>query len=384
MKNLSVLGSTGSIGTNTLNIIKMFPDRFRAVALTAKTNIKILAEQILIFKPDLVAVFDKKGADELKKILPANRNLEILIGQDGYEAAASFYKTDMVIGAMMGAAGLNPVLAAIESGKDIALANKETLVMAGKIVMARAREKKVNIFPVDSEHSAIFQCLQGQRRKDVDKILITASGGPFFKKPASEFKNIKPEHALKHPNWAMGRKITIDSATLMNKGLELIEAKWLFDMPPEKIEIIVHPQSIVHSMVAYKDGSVIAQMGIPDMKEAIAYAISYPERLSIGQPLPDFPAIFNLEFYEPDYEKFKCLSLAFSALKSGGTMPAVMNAANEVAVDAFLNNKISFIAIPEIIHNIMKEHQVIRDPDLTHILDADKWARNIAAEYISG
>ncbi len=382
MKNLSILGSTGSIGTNALNIIKMFPDRFRAVALTAKTNIKLLSEQILIFNPSLVAVFGQKQADELKKILPERAKPEILTGKEGYRAAASYEKADMVIGAMMGAAGLEPVLSAIDSGMDIALANKETLVMAGEIVMGLARKKNVNIFPVDSEHSAIFQCLQGQRREDADKILLTASGGPFFKKPAEEFKNIKPGHALKHPNWAMGKKITIDSATLMNKGLELIEARWLFDMPPEKIEIIVHPQSIVHSMVAYKDGSVIAQMGVPDMKQAIAYAITYPERLPIEQPIPDFPAIGNLTFYEPDYEKFKCLKLAFQALESGGTMPAVMNAANEVAVDAFLNNRISFIAIPEIIHNIMGKHEIKKNPDLEHILDADKWARNMAAEYI--
>ncbi|OQX28311.1 MAG: 1-deoxy-D-xylulose-5-phosphate reductoisomerase [Desulfobacteraceae bacterium IS3] len=375
MKYLSILGSTGSIGRNTLKIVQMFPEHFAVKALAAKSNVSLLAEQIQQFSPEIVAVYDAARAVELRKLLPPDADVDILYGEDGYRAAATYLSVDMVVAAIVGAAGLIPTLAAINAGKDIALANKETLVMAGEIVMRQAAEKGVKILPVDSEHSAIFQSLSGQRRADADKILLTASGGPFLNKPKNEFSEIKPEHALKHPTWQMGKKISIDSATLMNKGLEVIEAKWLFDISQEKIEVLVHPQSIVHSMVSYRDGSVIAQLGVPDMKGAIAYALSWPERLDLKQPVPDFANIGSLTFQKPDMEKFPCLALAFKACGIGGTLPAVMNAANEVAVNAFLERRISFNAIAESIRKTMDMHTVIHHPSLSDILEADKWAR---------
>jgi 1-deoxy-D-xylulose-5-phosphate reductoisomerase len=282
----------------------------------------------------------------------------------------------------VGAAGLVPTLAAIEAGKTIALANKETLVMAGDIVIRKAAEKNISILPVDSEHSAIFQCLQGHRKDDVHKILLTASGGPFLDKPLDEFANISIDDALNHPNWKMGKKITIDSATLMNKGLEVIEAKHLFGLGREMIEVVVHPQSIIHSMVAYQDGSIIAQLGVPDMKTAIAYALSYPQRLSLNQPLPDFSGRQTLTFKAPDLEKFPCLKLAFKACEIGGTLPAVLNAANEVAVNAFLDQKLSFVDIAGIIGKTMQDHTRVADPNLSDILNADQWAREEAWRLI--
>lgn len=382
MKNLSILGSTGSIGCNVLKIVEMFPDRFSVKALAAKNNISLLAGQIERFRPEIAVVFDEKLAVELEKSLHALPGVEILYGAKGYKAAAKHDSVDMVVTAMVGSAGLMPTLAAIDSGKNIALANKETLVMAGDIVMKRASEKGVRILPVDSEHSAIFQALKGNRRKDLKKILLTASGGPFLNLPENKFNTIRPKDALKHPTWQMGKKISIDSATLMNKGLEIIEAKHLFNVSHEKIEVVIHPQSIIHSMVSYRDGSVLAQLGIPDMKGAIAYAISYPERLPLKQPIPDFTNIGALTFLQPDMEKFPCLSLAFKACKHGGTLPAVLNAANEAAVNAFLNRKISFTDIPAIIDNIMKQHVVTKNPALTDILKAHKWAENQAKEDI--
>jgi 1-deoxy-D-xylulose-5-phosphate reductoisomerase len=286
--------------------------------------------------------------------------------------------------AMVGSAGLLPTLAAINAGKDIALANKETLVMAGEIVMRRASEKGVRILPVDSEHSAIFQSMAGNRRHDVEKIFLTASGGPFMDKDITEFHAISLDDALKHPNWEMGRKITIDSATMMNKGLEVIEAKYLFDIPEDHIEVVVHPQSIIHSMVGYTDGSVIAQLGVPDMKGAIAYALSWPERLPIRQPLPDFFNISTLTFRKPDPVKFPCLSLAQRACRTGKTLPAVLNAANEIAVYAFLDKKITFTDIPEIIRTVMEAHSVIPAPDLDDIISADQWARETAETFCGG
>jgi len=372
MKYLSILGSTGSIGRNTLSIVKMFPERFAVSALAAKENVALLAEQIGQFSPEIAVVFDEQRAVELKKRLPATSHVEILYGEEGYRTAAT--SGDMAVTAVVGAAGLLPTLAAIDAGKDIALANKETLVMAGEIVMKRAADKGIKILPVDSEHSAIFQCLAGQRREDMDKILLTASGGPFLNCPKQEFAHIKPEDALRHPTWQMGKKITIDSATLMNKGLEVIEAKWLFNVSQDKIEVVVHPQSIIHSMVSYKDGSVIAQLGIPDMKGAIAYALSWPERLPLKQPVPDFETI-GLTFQKPDMDKFPCLKLAFKACEQGGTLPAVLNAANEVAVYSFLNHRISFPDIPAMIEKIMERHTVVTNPSLSDILEADRWAR---------
>ncbi len=382
LKLLSILGSTGSIGCNVLEIVELFPERFAVKALAAASNVALLAKQIERFRPEIAVVLDERKALELKEILPAGTGVEIMYGEDGYRAAATHGSVDMVVVAIVGAAGLMPTLAAIEAGKTIALANKETLVMAGEIVVKRADEKGVKILPVDSEHSAIFQCIAGHRRKDLRKILLTASGGPFLNTPADEFAKIKPEDALDHPTWQMGKKISIDSATLMNKGLEVIEAKYLFGVSHDVIEILIHPQSVVHSMVAYQDGSVIAQLGIPDMKGAIAYAISYPERLPLNQPIPDFVNIGALTFQQPDLEKFPCLTLAFKACETGGTLPAVLNAANEAAVQAFLKQRISFVKIPEVISKTMEKHSVVANPTLFDIIEADKWARETAGELI--
>ncbi len=375
MKSLALLGSTGSIGTNTLHIVRQFPDQYQIKALTAKNSLQLLAEQIQTFGPEMVAVYDEKASKELRSLLPPSNNVKIMHGNEGYCAAASWDGADMTVGAMVGAAGLEPVMAAINAGKEIALANKETLVMAGGLVTTAAAEKQIRLLPIDSEHSAIFQCLQGHRRGDLEKVLLTASGGPFLNLPAADFAHITPEQALKHPNWEMGAKITIDSATLMNKGLEVIEAKWLFDVMVRQIDVIVHPQSIIHSMVAFCDGSMLAQMGIPDMQEAIAYALSYPERLPLGQALPNLSDLGQLTFEDPDLERFPCLGLAFDACREGGTMPVVLNAANEVAVGAFLSKKIPFTNIPKIIDAIMSMHNITHDPDLETILDTDAWAR---------
>ncbi len=382
LKLLSILGSTGSIGCNVLKIVEFFPERFAVKALAAANNVALLAKQIERFRPEIAVVLDEKKALELKKILPAGTGVEILYGEDGYRTAAAHGSVDMVVVAIVGAAGLIPTLTAIEAGKTIALANKETLVMAGEIVMKMADEKGVKILPVDSEHSAIFQCLAGHRKKDLSKILLTASGGPFLNRPASEFAKIKPKDALNHPTWQMGEKISIDSATLMNKGLEVIEAKHLFGVSHDIIEVLIHPQSVVHSMVAYRDGAVIAQLGIPDMKGAIAYAMSYPERLPLNQPIPDFVNIGALTFQQPDLEKFPCLALAYKACETGGTLPATLNAANEVAVHAFLKQRISFVKIPEVISNTMERHSVVANPALSDIMEADKWAREMAGKMV--
>lgn len=382
MKKLSILGSTGSIGRNTLEIVKRFPDLFSVQALTAKSNVELLADQILAFDPELAVVFESKDASDLKRRIAGRTRTEVLYGSDGYLSAARIHSADMVVSAMVGAAGLLPTMAAVLAGKDVALANKETLVMAGHIVMEQAEKSSVKILPVDSEHSAIFQCLQGHRKDDLDQILLTASGGPFLSRPGDTFNEIRAEDALKHPTWQMGSKITIDSATLMNKGLEVIEAKWLFDVSLDDIHIVVHPQSIIHSMVAFRDGSILAQAGVPDMKGAIAYALSYPERLPLQQPLPDFASIGSLTFHEPDTGKFPCLFLAYEACSVGGTLPAVLNAANEVAVNAFIIDRIRFTDIPSIIKDTMDAHCITRNPDLYDVLEADRWARQSAREKI--
>ena len=383
MKHLSILGSTGSIGTNVLNIVAMFPQEFDVKALAAGKNVELLARQIEQFHPDVVAVFDEQRAQELKDHLPPGTAVDVMYGDDGYRTAAAHAAADMTVTALVGAAGLQPTLAAIDAGKTIALANKETLVMAGDHVMKAAAAKGVAILPIDSEHSAIFQCLQGQRQEDVDKILLTASGGPFLNKPKAEFKDITIEDALNHPNWQMGRKITIDSATLMNKGLEVLEARCLFGVSHQMIEVVIHPQSVIHSMVAYKDGSVIAQLGIPDMKGAIAYALSYPQRLPLQQPLPQFNAHQTLTFQEPDLKKFPCLAMAFEACEAGGTLPSVLNAANEVAVHAFLDRQIGFVDIVTVIRQTIDRHPGISDPELSEIMAADQWARKHAAQEIA-
>jgi 1-deoxy-D-xylulose-5-phosphate reductoisomerase len=375
MKQLAILGSTGSIGCNTLKIVEMFPNKFRIKVLAAKNNFELLAEQIERFNPELAVVFDDQHAVRLRKRLKDNKAVEILYGREGYLTAASFESVDMVVSAMVGAAGLLPTIAAIEAGKAIALANKEALVMAGEIIMEKAMTNGAKIFPVDSEHSAIFQCLHGNDIKDLHKIILTGSGGPFLRKPVDEFDKIELADALNHPTWQMGKKISIDSATLMNKGLEVIEAKHLFNVNINDIEVVIHPQSVVHSMVSYKDGAVMAQLGVPDMKGAISYALSYPERLDIKMPSPDLTNIGSLTFEKPDLTKFPCLGLAYSACRRGGTMTSVLNAANEEAVYAFLDKRIPFVKIAGIIENAMSRHKVVENPLLDDILEADKWAR---------
>ena len=382
MKNLSILGSTGSIGCNALKIVEMFPDRFSVKALAAKNNTTLLASQVERFSPEIVVVFDETRALELKSMLPSETSVEIIYGENGYRAAATLDSVEMVVSAVVGAAGLMPTLAAIEAGKNVALANKETLVMAGEIVVNRAALNSVKILPIDSEHSAIFQCIAGNRRQDLVEILLTASGGPFLNRQENEFEKIKPQDALNHPTWRMGKKVSVDSATLMNKGLEVMEAKCLFGVPHDMIKVLIHPQSVIHSMVSFKDGAVMAQMGIPDMKGAIAYALSYPERLALKQPSPDFTRIGALTFEKPDLEKFPCLDLAYRACEIGETLPAVLNAANEVAVRAFLKRRVPFVKIPEVIRETMERHNVVPDPALDDILEADRWAREQAQDLI--
>lgn len=382
MKKLAVLGSTGSIGRSALDIVRMYPDRFDIKVLSGANNTELLALQIEEFRPEFVAVLNREKALDLEKRLKGPHYPEIAFGQEGYEAAAARASADMVLLSMVGAAGLKPALAAIEAGKQIALANKETLVMAGDIIMEKAREKGVEILPVDSEHSAILQCLKGSRRRDFKRIFLTASGGPFRNLPLEKFSNIRLEDALNHPTWEMGAKITIDSATLMNKGLEVIEAVQLFGISHDEIEVLVHPQSIVHSMVGFKDGAVMAQMGVPDMKEAIAYAFSLPARLDLKTEFPDFPGLGALTFEAPDTERFPSLKFAFEACRKKGTLPAVMNAANEVAVQAFLNKKIGFPGIFKIISATMEDHAWIDKPDLSGIIEADYWAREKANSLI--
>jgi 1-deoxy-D-xylulose-5-phosphate reductoisomerase len=384
MKHLSILGSTGSIGCNTLEIVERFPERFTVKALAAKSNTALLANQIQRFAPDIAVVIDDTHAIELKKWLPSRTPVDIMVGEEGYRAAATCNAADIVVSAMVGAAGLIPTLDAIEAGKDIALANKETLAIAGEIVVEKAKHHGVQILPVDSEHSAIFQCISGNRQQDLDKILLTGSGGPFLNLSENEFHKIKPHDALKHPTWQMGKKISIDSATLMNKGLEVIEARWLFDVSLNMIEVVVHPQSIIHSMVSFKDGSIIAQLGIPDMKGAIAYALTCPERLVLNQPLPDFVNIGALTFKQPDLNKFPCLALAYDACTTGETLPAVLNAANEIAVEAFLTERVPFVAIPNVIKKTMDKHTVATRPTIPDILEADRWARETAEAILSG
>ena len=382
MKRISLLGATGSIGGNVLEVVRKFPERYEIVALAAGTNIDLLADQVKEIQPELISVLDEDRARILRTLLPGKYHDRIVCGTEGNKLVAAFPTADITISAIVGAAGLLPTLAAIDAGKDIGLANKETLVMAGKIVMNRVKAKGIQLLPVDSEHSAIFQALEGGQKKDVRKIILTASGGPFIGKKLAELQQVTKEQALNHPNWEMGRKISIDSATLMNKGLEVIEARWLFDVPAEAIEVVVHPQSIVHSLVEYQDGSVLAQLGIPDMRIPIAYALSYPDRLPLPlQPL-QLSQCANLEFLEPDYLCFPALKLAFEALKRGGVVPAVLNAANEVAVDAFLDSRIRFPEIAETVARTMDIVQQGSEDSLDDILLADSEARVEARKLI--
>jgi 1-deoxy-D-xylulose-5-phosphate reductoisomerase len=375
MKRITILGSTGSIGCSALDIIEKNPERFKVVALSAGGNIVRLKEQIEKFNPRVVALASKDSALELRRFLKAKSRVKIVSGIEGLQEAASFHAADMVISAISGSAGLLPTLAAIEASKDIALANKETMVLAGNIVTQAAVKNSVNIIPVDSEHSAIFQCLAGTKRANIQRIILTASGGPFLNISQNELRKVTVSQTLRHPRWNMGKKITVDSASMMNKGLEIIEAKWLFNVEYEAIDVLVHPQSIVHSMVEFIDGAVLAQMGIPDMKIPIAYALTYPERIVNDLRKLDLVKSGHLEFYKPDIKKFPCLRIARDAGIAGGTAPAVMNAADEVAVDAFLQKKIRFIDLPIVIEKVMNVHQVIGNPALEDILQADIWAR---------
>ena len=376
--NIAILGSTGSIGRSSLEVIGAMPDRFRVTCLTAHRNTEILADQVRRFKPRVVVVTDPARAGDLRAMVDGTT--EVLCGDSALLDIVARPDVDIVISALVGFAGLHPTLRAIEAGKDIALANKETLVVGGELVMAKVREHNVRLLPVDSEHSAILQCLQGEDIHSVNRLILTASGGPFLNTPREEMADITPARALKHPTWTMGAKITIDSATLMNKGLEVIEAQWLFGLPAERIEVIVHPQSIIHSMVEFVDGSVKAQLGIPDMKLPIQYALTYPERPPSAFKRVDFAALGRLTFQDPDTERFPCLALAFRAMREGGTAPAVLNAANEAAVALFLDGKIGFTAIPELIAAAMDALPPSGAVTLDLIDRADRDARAFVAQ----
>lgn len=382
VKRLTILGSTGSIGVNTLDVVSSFPDKFRIIGLTAGTNLKLLKEQIKTFKPRIVSVLTDTLAKELRQCLPRNSKPEIVYGDKGLTLIAGLRKVDMLVSALVGSAGLIPTFTAIKRGIPIALANKEVLVMAGKIMMKEARKHSVKIIPVDSEHSAIFQSLQGHRKRYLKQIILTASGGPFLKYSNKRLKTVTPREALRHPKWKMGKKVTIDSASLMNKGLEVIEAKWLFDVPYQKIKVYIHPQSIVHAMVEYSDGSVIAQLSHPDMRGPISYALSYPERIDTKLPTLNLLEVEKLSFIPPNIKKFPALGLAYRALEDGETMPAVLNAANEVAVNAFLKKKVNFTDIPAIAERTMDLHQSKNINCIEDVLMADRWARQKAGEII--
>ncbi len=381
MKNLTILGSTGSIGVSTLEVVAAHPDKFRVVALTAGANLELLKAQIETFKPDLVSVLTADKARSLSRML-SGRKPQIMHGVEGMIAAATASETTMVVAAIVGAAGLVPTTAAIMAGKDLALANKETLVTAGHLVMEMVREAGVKLYPVDSEHCAVFQSMAGHRNQDIARVILTASGGPFLNWGLEQLAKATVADALNHPNWSMGRKITVDSATMMNKGLEVIEARWLFDIPVERIAVNIHPQSIIHSMVEYVDGSVMAQLGVPDMKGPIAYALTYPARVATGVRPLDLTALSGLTFFNPDTDRFPALKLAYRAANAGESMPAVMNAANEVAVEAFLEGRIGFTAIAESIERVMGLHAPHELGSIEEVLEADRWGRRTAKEVL--
>jgi 1-deoxy-D-xylulose-5-phosphate reductoisomerase len=383
MKRLTILGSTGSIGVNTLDVVRQFPDRFDVIGLSAGLNIKLLKEQILRFKPRIVSVLSREAAGDLQKDL-AGIEVEVVYGVEGLIRVATHPEATQVVSAIVGAVGLIPTLSAIKTGKSIALANKESLVMAGKIVMEEVRKNGVQILPVDSEHSAIFQALLGHRKEDIRRLILTASGGPFHQHSISRLHEVTVKDALNHPHWEMGKKITIDSASLMNKGLEVIEAHWLFDVPVERIVVWIHPQSVVHSMVEYIDGSIIGQMGIADMRIPISYALSFPKRMNLKLPSLDLSQTGPLTFSPPDPEKFPCLRLAYQSIEIGETMPVILNATNEVAVNGFLEGRIKFTDIPILIQRVMEAHEVKTARTIEDILRADQWAREKAKTIIEG
>jgi len=380
-KRIAILGSTGSIGTQALDVIERHNQEFEVEALTAYNNAELLIRQAIKFLPNNVVIVNDKKYNIVKDAL-SNFPIKVFSGESSLSQIVQFSSVDIVLTAMVGYSGLIPTIDAIKAGKQIALANKETLVVAGELISRLAIENKINIYPVDSEHSAIFQCLAGEFHNPIEKIYLTASGGPFRGKNIEYLKNVKPEQALNHPNWCMGNKVTIDSASLMNKGLEAIEAKWLFDLGPEQIEVIVHPQSIVHSIVQFEDGSMKAQMGLPDMRLPIQYAFSYPNRLKSDLPRFNFVDYPQLTFEKPDFEVFKNLSLAFEVLKIGGNMPCALNASNEIAVDAFLAERIGFLEMPEIIEKTLNKIKLIQHPSIDDYQQTDKFAREFAESLI--
>lgn len=380
MKRIAILGSTGSIGRSALAVVDAHPSRLQVAALAAGDNASLLADQIHQYKPRIAAIATAPGLDRLRTAISSTVPTDVQSGVDGLRAVATHPDVDIVICASAGTAGLEAVLAAIEAGKTIALANKEVLVMAGPLVVEAARRRGVTILPVDSEHNAIHQCLHGRNPDEIRRLILTASGGPFRELPPAELERVRPEAALRHPTWQMGRKITIDSATLMNKGLEVIEAHWLFGVEADRIDVLIHPQSIVHSMVELNDGSVIAQLGVTDMRLPIQYACSYPERWDTPLPTLDLARAGRLEFHEPAHDRFPCLALAYRALRAGGTLPVVLNAANEVAVAAFLDGKLGFTAIPRVIEKTMDAHDIEGVSTIDTVRRADQWAREQALD----
>jgi 1-deoxy-D-xylulose-5-phosphate reductoisomerase len=378
LEKIAILGSTGSIGTSTLDVIQQHPEDFQVVALAAGSNVEEMIQQALTFKPHIVSMATKNLADKVAQQLPDS--IKVVWGEEGLMEVATHPDATYVVSSLVGSRGLEPTLAAIEAGKRIGLANKETLVTAGHLVMERARQKKVDILPIDSEHSAIFQCLNGERIEDVRKLILTASGGAFRDFTRDQLATATPEMALKHPNWAMGAKVTIDTATMINKGLEVMEAHWLFSFSYDRIDVLVHPQSIIHSMVEFQDGAVMAQLGTPDMKVPIQYAMSYPNRLPLSMPPLSLSDIKQLTFLEPDLSRFPCLAMAFEAGKAGGTMPTVLNAANEIAVEKFLKKTIPFLGIEAMIEKTLESHDSMKNPQLEEIKHADQWAREFARQ----
>ena len=381
MKSIVILGSTGTIGVNALDVIRNLKQRFKVGGLVAGRNLALLARQVAEFAPRIVSVKDRADVDALHKLI-GRRRVELVYGEEGAVAAATEPTADFVLAAIVGGAGLVPTFAAVQAGKDVGLANKEALVMSGEIFVREARKRGVQLLPVDSEHSAVFQCLEGNRREDVDRIILTASGGPFLRTPLPDLCRVTIQQALQHPTWKMGPKITIDSATMMNKGLEVIEARWLFGVPGERVEVMIHPQSIVHSMVRYRDGAVMAQLGIPDMRIPIAYALSHPERLETGLAPLNLQKQGELTFMNVDRRRYPALDMAYGALARGGTVPAVLNAANEVAVAAFLDGRIGFRRIHEISRKTIESHKSVEPKTLQQVLEVDKWARTLARELV--
>ena len=380
MRNVVLLGSTGSIGTSTVKVAEDLPDDIRLVGLAAGGNEELLLQQAQQFRPELVSIGSAEKAEALRNQLDSS--IDVSWGEEGLIKLATLPTADIVLIAIVGTAGLQPALAAIRAGKDIAVASKEILVMAGEIVMEEARKHGVNVLPVDSEHSAIFQCLEGQAVESVNRLILTASGGPFRQTPIGEFSAITVAQALKHPSWVMGPKITIDSATMFNKGLEMIEARWLFNIPMSQVDVIIHPQSVVHSMVEFIDGSILSQLSMPDMCLPIQYALTWPSRTRSNMVQTNLAALGRLDFEAPDLAKFPAIKLAQRAGEIGGTLPAVLNAANEIAVDAFCNEQISFTGIAESVSEVMTRHEVIQHPTLEEIIEADRWARETACELI--